>query len=354
METCCFHEVELSAVHSTTARRGACAYAGYLVRFVPGPELYTGFAFYFTKSEPFQQWLSLSAIHSTIGNINGQKYANLTMPAPAFSEQRVITSFLDREIAKLDSLIAKKERLIELLQEKRTALITQAVTKGLDPDVPMKDSGVEWLGEVPAHWDIKPLSHILARITYGFTNPMPVAADGPFMLTANDIGDGQILWEQARHTTQKAFAEALTNKSRPLDQDILITKDGTLGRVAVADGRLACINQSVALLRIVPEAASVDFIQNVLRATAYQERMTFEAGGTTIKHIYIGRLAKMEIALPPREEQELVCRFISAHRSNIELLTSTVREAINRLRELRTALISAAVTGKIDVRGEAS
>jgi type I restriction enzyme S subunit len=283
--------------------------------------------------------------------LGGDAIATGIFAMPPQPEQRAIAAFLDRETARMDALVAKKEHLIELLQEQRTALITRTVTKGLDPRVPMKDSGVEWLGEIPAHWEVKALSRTLSRITYGFTNPMPVADAGPYMLTALDIGDGEILYGSARRTTEEAFERLLTDKSRPRAGDLLITKDGTLGRVAVAGRERMCINQSVALLRFDP-AVDVGFMQHTLRAAPYQERMTFEAGGTAIKHIYITRLARMSIALPAKEEQLAIAAFLDRETARIDALVAKVHDAIERLNELRTALISAAVTGKIDVREE--
>jgi type I restriction enzyme S subunit len=179
---------------------------------------------------------------------------------------------------------------------------------------------------------------------------MPVNDEGPFLLTANDIGDGEILYSAARRTTMDAYAKELTDKSRPKSGDILITKDGTLGRVAVADHTQVCVNQSVALLRIDSSIALVDFVQNALRGSTYQDRIVFEAGGTTIKHIYISRLAKMPLAFPPRLEQESIAKFVNENRNRINALINKVREGIEKLEEYRTALISAAVTGKIDVR----
>jgi type I restriction enzyme S subunit len=284
--------------------------------------------------------------------INESEMATYEVASPPLPEQRDIAAFLDRETARIDALVAKKERLVELLQEKRTALITRAVTKGLDPTVPMKDSGVEWLGEIPAHWETKALSRTLLRITYGFTNPMPVADVGPYMLTALDIGDGEILYEGARRTTEEAFARLLTDKSRPTAGDILLTKDGTLGRVAVVGSERACINQSVALLRF-DQKVDIGFVQLALRAAPYQERMAFEAGGTAIKHIYISRLARMAIALPEKSEQHAIAAFLDRETARIDALVAKVREVIERLKEYRTALISAAVTGKIDVRHSA-
>ena len=294
--------------------------------------------------------LTMGSTHQTIYMPDVGRFSS---PTPPVEEQIQIVNFTRHETAKIDALVEKKERLIELLQEKRTALITRAVTRGLDPNVPLKDSGIAWLGEIPAHWEVKSLSQYLRRITYGFTNPMPVSEDGPYMLTALDIGNGEILYKNARRTTQEAFEHELTSKSRPQRGDILVTKDGSLGRIAVADGTPICVNQSVAVLRFDSNLASVDFIQNALRAAPYQDRMISEAGGTTIKHIYISRLAKMPAVFPPSiSEQGNICEFISSRSVAIEKLAQRVREAIDRLRELRTALISAAVTGQIDVREE--
>ena len=170
------------------------------------------------------------------------------------------------------------------------------------------------------------------------------------MLTANDIGDGKVDYESARRTTDEAF-HLLTFKSRPNRGDILITKDGTLGRVAVHDGRKACINQSVALLRGNARLIFVPFLAACLSSRPYQDRMLFEAGGTTIKHIYISRLSKMPIAVPPLREQEDIIEGMSGRTIQMEDLLDEARSAIVLLRERRAALISAAVTGQIDVRG---
>ena len=281
--------------------------------------------------------------------LGGDAIRGSVFAVPPINEQRAIADFLDRETATIDALVARKERLIELLQEKRTALITRTVTRGLDPNVPMKDSGVEWLGDIPAHWDSESLSRQLVRITYGFTNPMPVADEGPYMLTALDIGDGQILYENARRTTEAAFRHELTDKSRPRAGDLLLTKDGTQGRVAMADGQRVSINRSIALLRFVP-SVHVNFMQHLLRAAPYQDRMAFEAGGTAIKHIYISRLARMPVVIPPREEQQLIASFLDREKARIAVLIGRVQDAIGLLQEFRAALVAAAVTGRVDVR----
>jgi type I restriction enzyme, S subunit len=200
---------------------------------------------------------------------------------PPVGEQSAIATFLDRETAKIDALIAEQQRLIELLQEKRQAVISHAVTKGLNPNAPMKDSGVEWLGEVPKHWEVVPIGMICRRITYGFTNPMPTCESGPYMLTANYVCMGAIDYENCRRTSVDAFKTELSDKSRPEAGDILLTKDGTLGRVALFEGggEAACINQSVALIRLFPNKVVPDFAAVALQSSCYQERCYLTLAG---------------------------------------------------------------------------
>jgi len=282
--------------------------------------------------------------------LNLELLGDIGCPLPPVVEQNGISAFLDRETAKIDALVAEQERLIALLKEKRQAVISHAVTKGLNPHAPMKNSGIEWLDEIPAHWDVRTVGYLCEKISYGFTNPMPTADDGPFMLTANDIGDRRIRYETARRTDVGAFTDLLTDKSRPQRGDILLTKDGTLGRVAVFDGKSACINQSVASLRPA-KGISSEFLAHALADGVYQTRMIYEAGGTTIKHIYISRLAKMPMATPPCDEIDELVAFCNGQQQIAANLVSSAQAAITLLQERRAALISAAVTGKIDVRG---
>lgn len=178
------------------------------------------------------------------------------------------------------------------------------------------------IGEVPQHWHVGPLRDVLDLITYGFTNPMPDAAEGPWKLTAKDVVDGRIRYDTARHTTEIAFNTLLTDKSRPRIGDVLLTKDGSIGRVAVVDRAGLCINQSVALLR--PNGlVHPRFLSLLLRAPYYQSRMESDSDGSTIKHIYITRVDKMEIAFPPLAEQEGYLALLGALDDRIDLLRQT-------------------------------
>jgi type I restriction enzyme S subunit len=174
------------------------------------------------------------------------------------------------------------------------------------------------IGTVPHHWEIAPLANFLELITYGFTNPMPDTEDGPWKVTAKDVVDGYINYDSARHTSREAFHENLTDKSKPRIDDILLTKDGSIGRVAVVDRDGICINQSVALLRpndkILPH-----FLKYLLLTPHYQEVMERDSDGSTIKHIYITRVDKMQVAVPPIDEQKSILSVIQTLDDKIEL-----------------------------------
>ena len=178
------------------------------------------------------------------------------------------------------------------------------------------------IGDVPDDWDVAELRSFLSLITYGFTNPMPDAESGPWKITAKDVVDGRINYSTARRTTLDAFTNNLTDKSRPKIGDVLLTKDGSIGRVGVVDREGLCINQSVALLRpngkIIPS-----FLKYLLGSAYYQEKMEGDSDGSTIKHIYITRVDKMQIAVPPIEEQRRILDVVGTIDNRISLLRET-------------------------------
>ena len=175
------------------------------------------------------------------------------------------------------------------------------------------------IGLVPEHWKVVPLVTYLERITYGFTNPMPDTEVGPWKITAKDVVDGYINYGTARHTSQDAFDNLLTEKSKPRVGDVLLTKDGSIGRVAVVDRNGICINQSVALLRPNEEILPF-FLKYLLLTPHYQRVMERDSDGAVIKHIYITRVDKMQVAVPPTiDEQNQILDVIKTLDDKIEL-----------------------------------
>lgn len=280
--------------------------------------------------------------------IRVQETLQRRLPFPDLDEQRRIAAFLDAETARIDRLSILRQRQRDLLLERRAGALERlwlplaTMARGNPLDVPRAE-------DVPPQWDIKPLSELLQRITYGFTNPMPDSDHGPYLLTANDIGNGSVLYETARRTTESAFRSLLTDKSRPIRGDVLVTKDGSLGRVAEADGTRSCINQSVALLR--PKSEYLDgSLVEALQVRAYNDALVFNAGGTTIKHLYITRMTKQKVALPndSATRKELVQR--SRHvRERFDNALDAISRSQDLLAERRLALITTAVIGQLDV-----
>ena len=318
----------------------------------PKPGINAHYFAFVVREMARSQWiLALSrGIRERSTDFRYDTFGGQRVPLPPPDEQAAIVRFLDWANGRLERAIRAKRKVIALLNEQKQAIIHRAVTRGLDPSVPLKPSGIPWLGDIPRHWDLTPLGALTRYISYGFTNPMPVADEGPYMLTAADIAKGEIQYATARHTSEYAFQHLLTDKSRPRSGDLLITKDGTLGRIAVADGTRVCINQSVALLRLDSVGVSREFIVEALQANGYQQVMFFNAGGTTIKHIYITRLVKMKIALPPLTEQQTIWSEISRTKSAYDESIGIVQREIALLLEYRTRLVADVVTGTLDVR----
>ena len=249
---------------------------------------------------------------------------------PPLHEQRAIAAFLDRETAKIDALVAKKERLIELLQEKRTALVSHAVTKGLDPDVPLKDSGVEWLGEIPAHWEVKKLKH-LTHISSGFTLPQSFDRyEGKYPVYGSN---GRI---------------GYCDRYLIANQAIVIGRVGASGTVNVVPER-SWISDNALIVRIVGQTQLL-WLRYILQAANLGEHAAKNAQ-PIITATFVGDQA---LATPANSEQRAIAAFLDRETANIDALIAKVQEAIDRLKELRTALIAAAVTGKIDVREAAA
>jgi len=283
---------------------------------------------------------------------------------PTKDEQQAIAEFLDRETAKVDALVEKKERLIELLQEKRTALITHAVTKGLpaaaaaqeglDPDVPMKDSGIEWLGQIPEHWEIKQLRRLTPDsrpIMYGIVLPGPDVADGVPIVKSGDIHARRLNLESLCKTTTEI--ESRYERSRLRGGDIVYSIRGSIGDCDLVPDELRGANLTQDAARVSPRrGVRSRWLLYMLRSRYAFGALEAGALGATIRGINIWDLKRVRVPFPDEAEQEAIATFLDRETARIDTLIAKVGEAIERLKEYRTALISAAVTGKIDVRGE--
>jgi type I restriction enzyme S subunit len=272
------------------------------------------------------------------------------VPVPPLGVQHAIATFLDRKTAAIDALITKKERLIELLEEKRQALITQAVTKGLDPTVPMKDSGIEWLREVPAHWVVVPLKHRATLISRGLSPDYSDTDSGTPV-----INQACIYWQGVRLDRAKWHRHCPSEGRgviRPGDLLINSTGTGTLGRAAIFDraDRVYLADSHVTVVRPSGDA-DARFLRYVLQTGIYQGYLYSVLAPGATNQIELSRegLRAMPVPMPPIMEQRSVADALDQWAAQVNSLEGRIKDGLAILSQYRQALISSAVTGKIDI-----
>ncbi|MCW5635697.1 MAG: restriction endonuclease subunit S [Rubrivivax sp.] len=279
--------------------------------------------------------------------------ANVVIPRPPADEQAAIATFLTRETAKIDALIAEQEKLIALLAEKRQATISHAVTRGLDPDVPMKDSGVPWLGEVPARWRVVPLMHLTEAsrpIMYGIVLPGPDVEDGIPILKGGDVKPHRLKLELLNRTTPEIEAPYARARLRP--RDIVYSIRGTIGEAELVPNELEGANITQDVARVAPAlGVSAEWLLQALKSDPVFVQLEQRSLGAAVRGINIFELKRARIPVPPPSEQERIAAFLEAESRKLDNLQRDAERSITLLRERRSALITAAVTGQIDVRG---
>src|SRR5690606_18242194 len=282
-----------------------------------------------------------------IQNLDAQMYFDELVIYPSHDEQEQISAFLDYKTAQIDRLIEKKQELIEKLQEQRIATITQAVTKGLDYSVPMKDSGEAWLGEVPAQWGVKPVKYLTKILRGKFTHrprndPAFYDGDYPFIQTGDIATSGKYLTEYSQTLNEKGLS---VSKEFPAGT-LIMTIAANIGDMAILDFD-ACFPDSI--VGFTPEIGiDLNFLFYMFVA---MEIMVVSTAVLYIQlnlNIYI--ISAISTVHPHFEAQKQIARFLDVATSRIDNVSSKIAEAIFSLKQYRTALITAAVTGQIDVR----
>jgi type I restriction enzyme S subunit len=345
-------DIAVPAVVTSDLPDTLCGYHLALVR--PGADCDGAFlARAFSAIGPRDQF-QVAANGITRFGLGGDAIRTGLFAIPPFDEQRVIAKFLDRETAEIDALITKKERLIELLQEKRTAIITNAVTRGLDPSVPMKHSGVEWLGQIPAHWEVCRIRDVAVSLQTGpFGSQLhseEYAPGGTPVINPANLREGKIEadWDCAvDETTRQRLVRHSLEKG-----DIVFARRGEMGRCGLVTANEAgwlCGTGSFRV-RLNPATVHPAFVLSVLSTAGTKDWLELDSVGATMQNLNTGIIGRIPIPLPPVREQVGIAAFRDHETIKIYSMVAKIRERIERLREYRTSLISAAVTGKIDVR----
>ena len=325
----------------------------------PTPEIDSRFAQYQILNREFIDLVDGSTFGSKMPRVSWEFVGGMKVTEPPLLEQTQIAAFLDRETAKIDELVAEQRRLMELLKEKRQAVISHAVTRGLNPDAALKPSGIEWLGEVPEHWEVQRVKHLARTIEQGWSpqcESFPAEAEGEWgVLKVGCVNGGTFRPSENKLLPPDLEPLPTLSISR---HDLLISRANTrdlVGGAAVVErdypNLMLC--DKLYRVRFDPMQACTQFVSLYLRSTAVRGQIELGATGASDSMVNIGQSAIMDlvIAAPPLEEQRNIVQALDHELSKRDTLTTEAQRAIDLLQERRTALISAAVTGQIDVRG---
>ncbi len=330
-----------------------CGYSNFMQRIRIKRKCSAKFYWYIFNNELARKQLDyLSNSTTGLANLNSTMIGEIIGATPPKGEQEKIVNFLDHEISKIDTLIEKQQQLIKLLKEKRQAVISHAVTKGLNPNAAMCDSGVEWLGKVPVHWDVKKFKYLCDRIIAGpfgssITKDMYVKQGykvyGQEQVIPNnfEIGDYYINEKNYLELSRYIVGEG----------DVLISCVGTFGKIAVfpKDAKPGIINPRLIKAEI-SSHHNAHYIREMLKSEMVFKQFELLSRGGTMGVINIAILSEILAAVPPENEQREVVNYINQQKEKFSILIGQANKAVQLLQERRMALISSAVTGKIDVR----
>lgn len=346
-------DIAVSAVVAKDFPNVVCGY--HLAHIKPGSDLDGRFLSRQFPALGIRDQFHVAAKGITRFGLGAEAIRNSIFPVAPIDEQRAIAAFLDRETAKIDALVAKKERLVQLFQEKRATLITRVITQGLNSSAQMKNSGAKWLDEIPAHWEVMRLLHLTPPerpIMYGIVLPGPSVDVGVPIVKGGDVGVALTLDELSKTTFD---IESRHARSRLQSGDLVYSIRGSIGDVGVVPDELEGCNLTQDAARIAYTGATDgSWLCYALQAKPAFCQLDAGALGATIKGVNIRDLKRVLLPVPPRSEQTQIAAFLDAQTEKLGKLSKEAAKAVEHLMELRTSLVSAAVTGKIDVREEVS
>lgn len=294
-----------------------------------------------------QRWTKEGA---TVESVEHEFLANDSVPDVPTDERRAIVEFLDYETAKIDALIEKQQQLIALLKEKRQAVISHAVTKGLNPDAPLRDSGVEWLGDVPSHWPIAAIRWITMEHKQGFYTKDSYVEQGTPLLRITDIAEDSSI-DFSNCPELEVTKGDLKEFGLNIGDFVFVRSGASVGKFGIVDEKVEAIFGSYTIRFRFHKQGQREFLKWFFQSAAFLNGLFSTLHGGAIKNINAENIKGQMIAMPPVAEQLAIAKRLDEVGNKMTLLVAVAEQTTERLLERRTALISAAVTGKIDVRG---
>ena len=338
------------------AAYGSCCFAGYLIRLrTKNTKALSKFLYYYTLTQAYENWTQQIFIQATIQNISADKYNNLRFAVPeSLEEQEAIVAYLDQRCSEIDALIAAKEKTNALLKERRQSIIYETVTKGLNPNVPMKDSQVFWIGHIPCHWDVTRLK-FYATIRTGFTlgkryDASEELQEYPYLRVANVQGE----YTDLSNVTTIYMPASEAEQFKLHAGELLMTEGGDrdkLGRGSVWHGEIPdCLHQNHVFALATKEQLNVEYLSYLTTSSVGRDYFDFTAKKTTnLASTNATTILEFKIPFPSREEQDQIVAFLNRECGAIDELITRNDATIAALKEYRQSVIYEAVTGKIEV-----
>ncbi|MBM6549794.1 restriction endonuclease subunit S [Marinomonas ostreistagni] len=273
---------------------------------------------------------------------------------PPINEQTLIANFLDKKTAQIDEAIAIKEQQISLLKERKQIIIQQAVTQGLDPNMPMKDSGVDWIGKIPEHWNVMRLKMGTRKITDGaHISPDLSEEKHPFVSTVNVDEHGNIDLKNCIYTSQSCYKYLVKTGCSPIKGDILFSKDGTVGRTAIVDFEDSfVIASSLVIVRAKKEVFDLEYLNFLLRSEHIKQQTDAVLSGSALRRISLLKISNLLLFRIPIDEQIKINKYCYGIELEVKEAVDIQNKQIEKLKEYKTTLINSAVTGKIKITPE--
>lgn len=305
------------------------------------------FMYWLLQSKIFQSFIDYIKVGTTINHLYQNQLSDFAFPVPPLAIQKSIARFLDRKTAAIDTLIAKKQRLIQLLEEKRTALINQAVTKGLNAIAPMKDSGIPWIGEIPEHWEVCELRRKWDVIDCKHKTPEYIDSGYPLVSTT-EVKPGKIdLSVITRYISEEDFID-MTENRLPKRGDLIYSRNASLGSAAYVDtDESFAMGQDVVL--ITSQNQNQLYLSYYLNSRLGTLQVELACVGSTFRRINVGQIRQILITVSSIQEQVEIGRYLERITEFFEKNISLVSRQIEKLQEYRRSLITAAVTGKLEI-----
>ncbi|MBW3096247.1 restriction endonuclease subunit S [Pseudohoeflea coraliihabitans] len=319
--------------------------SGELLCLRPSEAVEPRFLFYVLVSKGFVDTINSETFGSKMPRADWETVGHQPLPLPPLETQQRVARFLDEKTARIDALIEKKRALLDRLAEKRQALITRAVTKGLNPNAPMKPSGIDWLGDIPANWQVKRLSFVTDVIDCKHRTPEYVD-DGIPLVSTTEVKPFRIDYATKRMVSDDEFELMSEGGRKPGPGDIIYSRNASVGSAAlVRTADPLCLGQDLCLIR--PKAINSEFLEFFLNSRACLEQLDRELVGATFKRVNVDAIKKYFTLLPPAAEQDAIAAWLNERLSEEEANSSKVEKSLDLLVEYRAAIITASVTGQV-------